>query len=1305
MKRNYRYLGLLVFTVSGFLLWNHSATEEPLVIDQVASTEVETGDTGPTRALALPAQQTMLTEEKSVLPEKLRRSTDMPKGLSQKDWDSIQGAMHHFQHTIRENDGLHWARNVGEKYRAKIDDRGVNVDPDGGGWQWGLELRSYAAGGEKVEIKPATARKADGQRIDLDRGMLTEWYLNDHGGIEHGWTIQKPLGKSENVTFQLAPRGDYSVAVAEDQKSAIFIDASGIERIRYAALKAWDATGKALKATFSSGKKTGELHLALNMKGAVYPIVVDPLIQQIIAPPQGMRSDVSKQEFGQSVAISGDTVVVGSRYGGFFTEAGEAMVFVRSGNTWSQQAYLTASNAGLGDFFGSAVAISGETIVVGAYAEDSIARGVNGNEADNSASFAGAAYVFTRSGSTWSQQAYLKASNAEAGDVFGRSVAISGETIVVGASDETSAATGVNGNQSDNSAVVAGAAYVFTRSGSTWSQQAYLKASNTGGLDFFGGSVAISGEIVVVGAVGENSAGAGAYGNQGDNSAPSAGAVYVFVRSGSTWSQEVYLKASNPQARDLFGRSVAISGETVVVGADNEDSAAKGVDGSQGDNSEQDSGAAYVFRRNIGVWSQQAYLKASNTDDFSFFGNAVAISGETIVVGSLGEASAARGVNGNESDNSSPFAGAVYVFTRDLSSWSQQAYLKASNTDGGDFFGSSVAIAGDTLMVGAYGEDGVAAGVTGNQSDNSTKDAGAGYVFTRSGSTWSQQAYLKAPGASEADKFGEAVAVSGETIVVGAGGEDSSATGVNGNPADNTAVDSGAAYVFVKSVRGWALEAYLKANNTGAGDRFGNAVAISGETIVVGAFGEDRAASGVNNNVGDDLAGNSGAAYVFRRSGSTWSQQAYLKASNTDAGDGFGGQVAISEETIVVGAQGEKSSARGVNGDQTNNSASFAGAAYVFKRNAGEWSQQAYLKASNTEGGYSFGSAVSISGETIVVGAFGESSAATGVDGNQNDNSVALAGAAYVFKRNAESWSQQAYLKASNTGLFGLFGVSLAISGETIVVGATGEGSESTGVNGNQNNNNAGNSGAAYVFMRSGSTWSQQAYLKASNTEESDFFGTSVAISGEMIVVGAVGEDSLATGQNTTEIDDLANGSGAAYVFNRTGSIWAQTKYLKSSSGARLGEQFGESVAVAGNTIVIGADTEANTVSVYTETTYAVWAAAYFPNLSAANAAPGFDADGDGMTNEQECLAGTNPTLSTSVLRAISFEITPGNLSLSFQTVPLKRYRLTRSTDLVRFTVVSGYENIFSDFTTLSINIRSLIGQGAPAYYRLEVLP
>jgi cysteine-rich repeat protein len=471
-------------------------------------------------------------------------------------------------------------------------------------------------------------------------------------------------------------------------------------------------------------------------------------------------------------------------------------LFLRRAAELAQYAYGKASNTGAHDLFGNSVALAGDTLAVAAPYEDSAAQGVGGEQTNEGATESGAVYVFRRTGTAWKQEAYLKASNTETGDFFGTSVALSDDTLAVGASYEDSATQGVGGNQDDNSAISSGAVYVFRRTGTDWQQEAYLKASNTGGSDYFGHSLALSGNTLAVGAWREASAAQGGQGDQDDNSAPGSGAVYVFRRTGTTWQQEAYLKASNTGAEDLFGFSVTLSGDTLAVGAYVEDSAAQGVDGNQADNSAPDSGAVYVFRRTGITWQQEAYIKASNTGVGDLFGYAVALSGETLAVGACFEASAARGVGGNQADNGAPDSGAVYVFRRTGIAWQQEAYLKAINTDAGDEFGCSVALSGETLAVGARFEASAARGVGGNQDDNAAPDSGAVYVFRRTGTTWQQEAYLKASNTGTEDWFGWSVALSGDTLAVGARLENSAAQGVGGDQANNTATDSGAVYIF-----------------------------------------------------------------------------------------------------------------------------------------------------------------------------------------------------------------------------------------------------------------------------------------------------------------------------------------------------------------------------------------------------------------------------------------------------------------------------------------------------------------------------
>jgi hypothetical protein len=455
----------------------------------------------------------------------------------------------------------------------------------------------------------------------------------------------------------------------------------------------------------------------------------------------------------------------------------------------------------------------------------------------------------------------------------------------------------------------------------------YLKASNTDAEDEFGAAIASSGDTLVVGAAGEDS---NAPGRDADNTARDSGAVYVFVRStGGAWIQQAYLKATSPRAGDRFGRAVAISGNTLAVGAPGQDSNATGVGGAEDNTAAGDSGAVYVFVRNAaGLWSQQAFIKASNTGAGDRFGGSVALSGDTLAVGAPYEGSNATGVNGNERDNSAGDSGAAYVFARANNAWSQQAYLKASNTQGGDRFGEAIAVSGDVIAVGAPFEDGNATGLNGNGADNSQADSGAVYVFARA-NPWSQQAYVKASNTGGGDRFGHAVAISGDVLVVGAPYEDSDSPGVNGNQASNAAADSGAVYVFRRAAP-WSQQAYVKPLVVDANDHFGVSVAVGGGFVVAGAPDEDGSSTVPNNGPGDNSAREAGALYVFRTSGNSWVQHAYLKAPNAQAGDRFGAAAAASSEVVAAGAYEEDSSARGVGGNQQDNGAMDSGAAYAF---------------------------------------------------------------------------------------------------------------------------------------------------------------------------------------------------------------------------------------------------------------------------------------------------------------------------------------------------------------------------------------
>ncbi|HSR95599.1 MAG TPA: hypothetical protein VLM79_00960 [Kofleriaceae bacterium] len=438
-------------------------------------------------------------------------------------------------------------------------------------------------------------------------------------------------------------------------------------------------------------------------------------------------------------------------------------------------AYMKASNTRAGDAFGTSVALSldGKTFAVGAPRENS---GSISNQADDSANDAGAVYVFTYDGATWMQQAYLKAERPGEDDLFGTRVALSadGSVLAVGAASEDGNARMINGDQTDNTAPAAGAAYVFRRSGTSWHQEAYIKPSNLDAYDAFGSGVSLSadGSILAVGATGESGNGSA----PGNNALMSAGAAYVFAFNGSIWSQQSYIKPLSPVGMIQFGAAIALSGDgsRLAVGVDREASY----------------GEVYVFARNGTMWAQE--LRYQSADAHTGLGNSVALSHD----GSLLTVGAAR-------DSVNAPGGAVFTFTRSGTDWSaRSAALTPNRARGDDDFGASVALSedGSLLAVGVSLEDGKDKGVGGDPANVGTDDSGAVYLFTRSGSDWAQQTYVKACNTATGAKLGGSVALSpdGKTLAAGAAAETSSATGVTMGPCgtDTGALEAGAAYIY-----------------------------------------------------------------------------------------------------------------------------------------------------------------------------------------------------------------------------------------------------------------------------------------------------------------------------------------------------------------------------------------------------------------------------------------------------------------------------------------------------------------------------
>ncbi|MEA1053375.1 FG-GAP repeat protein, partial [Lamprobacter modestohalophilus] len=935
---------------------------------------------------------------------------DVPPDL----WQAFTEARHAF---TAEDDGF-VGTNHGNGQRIRFTDVGLQVrstDPHED-WHWGLTLSGYGTPDQIAPVAPAT-QHLDGNRLEYRRGPITEWYLNKPIGLEQGFTLtQPPAPGAEQLVLELAVTGALTVEWREPSQALAFYTPDGDYALSYDKLKVVDANGVLLPATLALNDD--QLRIQVDAKDAAWPIIVDPLVsndeQKVTAPITG--DGQAGDEFGHAVALSGDTALIGAMdHHAGLRLSGSVYVFVRSGSTWTQQAKLTASDAAERDEFGSSVAISGDTALIGAP-----------KDADSGFS-SGSAYIFVRSGTTWTQQSKLLPEDPGRDDLFGTAVTLDGDTALIGSSldDDTG---------SDDS----GSAYVFVRSGSTWTQQAKLTASDAAERAEFGSSVALSGDTALI----------------GDHRYLS-GAAYVFVRSGTTWIQQAKLTSISGSIYERFGSSVALSGDTALIGAHG-----------------SGSGAAYVFVRSGTTWSQQARLTSDDGVSGGYFGDSVALSGDTALIGA-------------PRDDENGYTGAAYVFVRSGITWSQQVKLAATDVGREGQFGNAVALSGDTALIGAYFAD-TAAG----------PGAGSAYVFTSSDNSWSQQAKLTAGVGVDDSWFGNAVALSGDTALIGAPQDDDQGS------------STGSVFVFVRSGGRWSQQAKLTRDGPQYSGKFGSSVALAGDTALIGAPYDN------------DNGSRSGAAYVFERSGTTWSQQAKLTAGDGERDDVFGTAVSLDGDTALIGARGSGS-----------------GAAYVFKRSGTTWIQQAKLTPADDGGSWgSFGISVALFGDTALIGA------------SQDDDNGSLTGAAYVFVRSGTTWSQQVKLAASDASEVAEFGSSVALSEYTALIGAP------------RDRDSAFHSGSAYIFVRSGATWTQQSKLLPADPGPrwGDSFGTAVALDGDTALIGARGDD------------DNGTDSGSAYVFVRSGGTWTEQTKLTASDGAE-GAELGSSVALSGDTALIGA--------------------------------------------------------------------------------------------------------------------------------------
>jgi hypothetical protein len=689
-------------------------------------------------------------------------------------------------------------------------------------------------------------------------------------------------------------------------------------------------------------------------------------------------------------------------------------------------------------WFGFSISISGDgnRIVSGAPYSTSVG---------NSGGQRGLVEVYDWNGSAWS----IKGSTifGTTNDQYGYSVALSrdGTKWIAGGRYIT---------DPSRSGYRTGAARVYEWDGFTndWVQVGQtLYGENID--DRFGENVAISadGTRIAIGAPYNSSSGT------------RAGHVQIYKSVNSNWFQGAKLTPTDFNVYDNFAGSVSISGYTMVIGALGDDD-----DGSS-------SGSAYVFTRGSAfIWTQIAKLTASDGASMDYFGHSVSIDGDTIVIGAKYD------------DDKGSQSGSAYVFTRntagDLTSgWTQRAKLLAGDGATGDNFGYSVSIDSDTIVIAAWADD------------DDGSNSGSAYVFTRNtagdlASGWTQRAKLTASDGDRSEYFGESVSVDGDTIVIGTRWKE----GPFVAPATYGNNQQGSAYVFTRNTAGsltsgWTQRAKLLASDGDVGDNFGISVSIDSDTIVIGAWGQ-TGASGYGH----------GSAYIFTRNTagsltSGWTQRAQLTAGDGASGDLFGGNLSIDGDTVVIGAQGD------------DDKGSQSGSAYVFTRNtagdlASGWTQRAKLTASDGavndyfgNNPYLLGSGVSIDGDTIVIGV-----------GNDDDNALTNSGSAYVFNI-GKTWVQvgndidgeAAYDYSGGNSWIGRQ-VCMSDNGRRVAIGA--------------HRNDGGwiytDSGHVRVYEESNNLWSQLGG-DIDGVATNDYFGSCVAMdaNGVRIAVGAEGVD------------------------------------------------------------------------------------------------------------------------------------------------------------------------------------------------------
>ncbi|MEZ5009945.1 MAG: hypothetical protein R2753_17480 [Chitinophagales bacterium] len=645
---------------------------------------------------------------------------------------------------------------------------------------------------------------------------------------------------------------------------------------------------------------------------------------------------------------------------------------------------------------------------------------------------------------------------------------------------------------------------IYRYNGVNWVAEQKLIASDGASGDAFGSAVAISGNWAIVGAIFD------------DDIVNSSGSAYLYFYNGSTWTEFQKITASNPGFNNKFGFSVSISGNFAVVGANT----AGGPFLSTG-------GAAYVFQYNGSIWEQIQIVQPADIQTLDNFGFSVDIVGDKFVVGS------------NVDDDNGNASGSAYVYKYNGSIFIQEQKLTAIDGAANDQYGVSVAIGKDIIVVGA------------NLDDSPATDAGSIYIYDFNGSSWVHNLKIAATDQNSSDNLGTTVSISNKRIIAGSGYDDA--------PLPN----SGSIYIYNFDGSTWEEGIKVTASDANSNDFYGNSASISGEWIVTGAA------------FNDDFASSTGSAYFIKAApadiyspqaidacdsvqinGIWYSESQIVRdtfaidacqdsivvtelnlssncevtelceiqrifASDPGVNDDYGDAISIYGDLAIVGVQ--------LNDDGGTSS----GSAYILRKSGGVWTQETKLVAFDDAADDRFGIDVAIAENIAIVGA------------PLDDDDGANSGSVYIYKYNGSTWNLDIKLVAFDATAGDQFGISVDLSGNTLVVGASSD------------DDGASNNGSVYIYNYDGTNWNFTQKVDPTINIVNGYFGSSIDLSGDRMIVGATWPLSI----------------GAAHIFDFNGTSWVETQRLLASDGGTA-DNFGGTVSLSGNFAVIGASSD-----------------------------------------------------------------------------------------------------------------------------------